>query len=191
MARTIVDLVCERCSKSFSVPKYREISARYCSESCRKISPKVPPRPPWDRFWSKVVVDGSCWVFTGTPSQKYPFFDDGSAHRKLWEMMTGQTLPSNVLVCHRCDRPRCVRFDHLFVGSHADNIADMDRKGRRRTTPLIGERNPRAKLKEVQIPEIRELIKLGHDDASIAKSYGVSSSAIWMIRRGQNWNHVP
>jgi hypothetical protein len=51
------------------------------------------------------------------------------AHRAAWLLANGQ-VPEGLCVLHRCDNPGCVRLDHLFLGTSADNIADRDAKGR-------------------------------------------------------------
>jgi hypothetical protein len=51
------------------------------------------------------------------------------AHRVAWIKAHGP-VPTDVEVCHRCDTPSCVNVDHLFLGTHAENIGDMVSKGR-------------------------------------------------------------
>ena len=51
------------------------------------------------------------------------------AHRLSWEIYRGP-IPPGMLVCHTCDMGGCVNPDHLFIGIHADNHADRNRKGR-------------------------------------------------------------
>jgi len=52
-------------------------------------------------------------------------------HRVAWECTFGP-IPSDKWVLHKCDQPSCIRPDHLFLGTHADNMADMEQKGRAR-----------------------------------------------------------
>lgn len=53
------------------------------------------------------------------------------AHRVAWELRYG-LIPTELCVLHRCDNPACVNVQHLFVGTHKDNTADMIAKGRRK-----------------------------------------------------------
>jgi hypothetical protein len=100
--------------------------------------------PAETRFWRKVhktkdSVNG-CWLWRGHASKGYGLFaEDGlkarkRVHRFSWELHFGE-IPTGMLVCHKCDVPRCVRPDHLFLGTHKDNHDDMVRKGRRHRGP--------------------------------------------------------
>lgn len=78
--------------------------------------------------------DGDCILWTG-PKQDhgYGMANWGNtrkrAHRAAWEVSFGP-IPLGMHVLHKCDRPLCVNPDHLFLGSQADNLADMRNKGR-------------------------------------------------------------
>jgi hypothetical protein len=76
----------------------------------------------------------SCWIWSRPVKfakrvSNYPYFDGKPAHRTMWIVANGE-IPTNVVVCHRCDNPYCVNLRHLWVGSQADNLEDMRMKGR-------------------------------------------------------------
>lgn len=87
------------------------------------------------RFWERVDMSGDCWLWTGTLGRKgygrvpnYPM-SPWAAHRVAYMLAVGP-IPGDLLVLHRCDNPPCVRPDHLFLGTNADNMRDMRAKGR-------------------------------------------------------------
>lgn len=98
-----------------------------------------------------------------------------------WEVKGSQATA--VFVLHKCDNPGCCNPAHLFLGSHADNMADKSRKGR--SPDFKGERGPRAKLTNKQAQEIRWLGSLGLASSEMAKVYGVSKPTVKSIIRGR------
>lgn len=86
------------------------------------------------RLWAKAEAVGECLEWTGARnSAGYGHLKDGktsfSAHRVAWVATNGE-IPPGAFVCHHCDNPSCIRPDHLFVGTHADNQRDKAHKGR-------------------------------------------------------------
>lgn len=84
------------------------------------------------------VPETGCWLWIGKVNNAgYGRIGLGSrgraafAHRVSFQIHRGP-IPAGMLVCHRCDTRSCINPDHLFVGSAADNTADMLKKGRGR-----------------------------------------------------------
>jgi hypothetical protein len=94
-----------------------------------------PPTRLVERFWRRVdatagFADGACWTWTGvTNADGYGRLGTRLAHRLAWEITVGP-IPEGLVVLHVCDRPACVRPEHLAVGLPGANRADSVAKGR-------------------------------------------------------------
>ena len=99
------------------------------------------------------------------------------AHRVAWELAHGRPVPDGMCVCHRCDNPLCVNPAHLFLGTQADNLRDMQTKGRGAAPKLSDE-------------DIREICALSESDVETARRYDVTASAIWHLRNGGRGKRV-
>lgn len=107
------------------------------------------------------------------------------AHRIAWRLAKGHWPKGCVL--HKCDVPRCVNVAHLWLGSRADNLADMRAKGRGSPPPVrCGEANNKAKLTKKQVRKIREIaLTVSHE--AVGRLYGVTGRTINYIRKGVTW----
>jgi len=95
------------------------------------------------RFWAKVKKTEDCWIWIGARTKTgYGRFAIRTsrvirsfrAHRYAWEITHG-TIPEDKELCHRCDNRLCVRPEHIFLGTHQENMADASAKGRLHTAP--------------------------------------------------------
>lgn len=100
-------------------------------------------------------------------------------HRVAWEVANGP-IPSGMFVLHRCDIRTCINPEHLFLGTHKENMRDMQRKQR----SASGERNGAAKLTPSEIAEIRGSLL---SNKRLAAYYGVSPAAIHNIKTMKSW----
>lgn len=141
------------------------------------------------RFFSMFVVGGidECWEWAGRRDENgYGRFDSIAltstlASRASYQAHYGD-VPAHLFVCHRCDNPPCVNPRHLFLGTAADNVADMIAKKRdRRPT---GEANGAAVLTAETVSFIRESpLSL----RAVAKLVGVTYGHVGKIRRMEWW----
>lgn len=142
------------------------------------------------RFWSKVDVGEAdeCWEWLASKYGKgYGRFwihsKQWAAHRVAWVLTFGP-IPEGLLVCHHCDSPGCCNPYHLFLGTHADNMADATKKDR---VPK-GEQVYNSKLTEDQVLDIRELYATGEwTQRELAEEFGVVCSTVTQIVNRGNW----
>ncbi|HEY4658038.1 MAG TPA: HNH endonuclease [Gemmatimonadaceae bacterium] len=146
------------------------------------------------RFQQRFTVTPECWIWNGAPRNQSGyggFLIDGKqwlAHRVAWRLYKGE-IPAGKQVLHRCDNRRCVRPDHLFIGTNADNVRDRDAKDR--GAKLAGEKNGEAKLTAQQVGEIRRRLAKGASQSALGREYGVHNSTIHLIHRRKKWKHLP
>lgn len=145
-----------------------------------------------DRFWDKVDKSGDCWEWLAYKCRHGygRIMVDGKlvgAHRLVMEL-DGVDIPSGVCVMHKCDNPGCVNPGHLQLGTHQENMADRDRKGR--GYEPHGSMLPWAKLTEQDIPRIRDMLRCGATQRDVADYFGVTQTTISKINLGKIWGHA-
>jgi hypothetical protein len=145
-----------------------------------------------DRFWRYVIKGApeTCWEWVGRIHEGgYGHFTANKgkqwqAHRFSWVLVNGE-IPSGMFICHKCDNRKCVNPEHLFLGTHNDNMQDMINKGRQ--NKVFGESHCRAILTKENVVAIRqskESYKI------LAEKYSVSCSTIVLAANGTNWKDV-
>ena len=154
-----------------------------------------------ERFWSKVKKTDSCWIWERalekTGYGEFLIKQNGKwtpirASRLSYLFKYGE-IPEGMCVCHHCDTPACVNPDHLFLGTHTDNMRDSAKKGRLGSKGVSrnrGEKNPQAKLTEADVHNIKERIMNGEKQGDIAKDYGMKQYTISDIKRERRWKGV-
>jgi hypothetical protein len=195
MRRPRTKASCSRCGT--------EMSNRYTDSGT--VAPLCQPcrsRPAAERLWERVDKNGPiarpgltpCWLWTGsTATDGYGSIGDGGrvarTHVLSWTIANGP-VTDGLFVLHKCDVRRCLRPSHLFLGTHADNMRDMNEKGRLVRAPGGVDHN-RSKLNPDQVREIRRLHATGaYGYKPLARMFGVYDRAIVMIVKRLSWKHV-
>lgn len=151
-------------------------------------------------------TETGCWEYTGVIGKNgygmmsYEGRQQG-AHRVSWQLFIG-LIPKGLWVLHHCDNRPCIRPDHLFLGTAADNNADMDRKGRANRIGFTaetagdgwryrkGEDSPVSRLTEGEVKEIRRRYKNGERQIPLAEEFDLAQSHVSRIVRREVWDHI-
>lgn len=141
-------------------------------------------------FWDNVNKTDGCWEWTSQVNNKgYGILTgDGQihmAHRCSWMIHKGP-IPKGLFVLHKCDNRRCVNPDHLFLGTHEDNMRDMVAKKRQ----AVGSKVASSKLTEEAVRQIRALRQSGMKYREIAEAFGLSTYHVKDICHRRYWTHV-
>lgn len=196
-------LYCQQCGLRYLKKRAYADLSRFCSYPCKYIGTK---RSLEDRFWDKVVTGDGCWEWQGATYKGYGRLTrDGTAasgyvwtHRYSWEFHRGP-IPAGLGVLHHCDNRRCVRPDHLFLGTNGDNNRDARRKGRSAVPPpQRGSLNHATHLTDDLVREIRTRYAAAPNTRSghyglrrdLCAEYGLKGSALDSILKRKSWRHV-
>lgn len=187
--------ICPQCKRGFIARTSCRVT---CSRECAVAhTAKLNTIPLEERFlrYSSAKDGRGCMLWTGTLRGRKPqLYGDICvnrkhlyAHRYAWERVHGP-VPVGMIVCHRCDEPRCCNVEHLFLGTNADNSADMVAKGRNR--PKRGSKNSMAKMTESSVREMRALYASGVPQIELRRMFGLSAGNTFRIVHGLRWTHV-
>jgi hypothetical protein len=144
----------------------------------------------FNRFFKKIDSlnnPNNCWEWTASKTgggygqfkvNKKPF----AAHRWSAQYLAGLSI-TDMVVCHKCDNPKCVNPEHLFVGTQQDNKNDCVNKKRH----CYGINHYKTKLTENDVRYIRNSNKSGYQ---LAKDFNVTEQHIGHIKNYRTWKHI-
>ncbi|MEG4424966.1 MULTISPECIES: HNH endonuclease signature motif containing protein [unclassified Microcoleus] len=144
-----------------------------------------------ERFEKHIISKDNCWLTDLWCNQRgYGQFhlkrSRMNASRASFLIYNGE-IPEGMFVCHKCDNPPCVNPEHLFLGTHTENMRDMVEKGRSNR----GSKNPQSKLTEKEVFQIKALlVETNLTVERISVLFDVSQRTIAYIKQNDIWKHV-
>lgn len=141
------------------------------------------------RLEARTRKTATCWLWIGSTTRGYGTISvhnrPAYVHRVAYAVHRGP-IPAGAYVLHDCDVPHCWHPDHLFLGSHEENMADMLRKGGGSPPPThYGEAHPQATLTDEQVAAIRSRwARGGVRQRELAAAFHVAQSTIWRLIHG-------
>ena len=155
-AQCNIEMKCLECGNEYKIPPYKKNMSHYCSKKCCVVGiGKKKARDILTRFNEKISepdING-CINWKGTFDNKgYRVFFVSKkakrvsehAYRIAYKLFVGE-IPEELSVCHFCDNRACVNVEHLWIGTHKQNMRDMIDKGRH---------NPRGKKNKNGLPSM-------------------------------------
>ncbi len=201
---------CETCHKDFLILEAHAFR-RFCSQGCVRTVKKGDPHLGHSKgtgFWAnatqeqkiekyrqmfddRVIRSNGCWGWKsfinstgcgmlGVTGHMV------SAYRCSWILYRGP-IPEGKLVLHKCHNRVCSNPDHLYIGTNKDNTRDMIEAGRQ---DFCKQKSKLAKLNPEKVKEIKEMLRDGKSQHSIAKIYNVSRGTIQDIFRLKSWRNI-
>ena len=162
----------------------------------------MPPtsKSPEERFWEKVDKSGDCWEWIASKTRDgYGMFRDRTLRKNMikshkWSWIYYFGGPGSLHVLHKCNNPGCVRPDHLYLGTHAQNMADIAKAGNHSNKlhpeKYYGSKNPSAKFTEEQVLTIRKMYEEGSSLNDLVNHFNAKKATIWAIVARKNWKHI-
>jgi predicted DNA-binding protein (UPF0251 family) len=178
---------CADCGQLFPLPAGMSRRRWLFQAACLSCE----PRRLQERIRAGCVVDSNgCWIWQGSLrtagyGQINVHDRPEGAHVVSFEAFKGP-VPEGKEVCHTCDVRPCCNPEHLFAGTHKENVADMWAKGRGVKPPRVtGKRHHKATLTDSEVAELCKLRASGLSQREVAKRFGVSQSTVWRLFHGE------
>jgi hypothetical protein len=186
--------------------KQRAYQRAYQERKKNGEAPRRPGKPANtpEVLWSKVDKRGKdeCWPWKGTLKNdgygrvqinEWSYY----AHRVIFNLVypgviqlkAPKSYDETGFLLHSCDNPSCCNPKHLFVGTHAENMADKVAKNRQKRFPT--DTGPRCKLTMEQAREARKLRLEGFSVRELAKRFGLSLPSMKTLLRGDSYKEKP
>lgn len=178
--------ICKHCYKTFMFRSNRSKRAKglFCSIDCANYRGTLQER--FDKYIGLKQQNG-CILWNGFLDNKgYACLGNIKAYRLSYELFRG-AFNKSLFVCHKCDNPQCINPNHLFLGTHQENMDDMKIKGRGH----LGEKHGMAKLTNEEVLEMRKMFECGNISMrKLGRLFGVAYATARNIIKRKYWKHI-
>lgn len=145
------------------------------------------------RFWSKVRRKGpkACWPWVAKARHAFGYGAINAGRGNLYYShvvayaLAKGSVPAGAHVLHSCDNPSCCNPDHLRVGTHAENVADVVE--RKRLKGRTGPTDPKRCAKRLNADLAAEIRSSTLPRKALAEKYGVTKHTIANVQSGRTW----
>jgi len=183
--KKVNSFVCEHCGKEF-IDENGNKKRRFCSFECFIASGNQK-----DITFDIDPITG-CWICTShyvSGKFRYPVMYRNNkkimVHRYMYEQFKGE-IPQGKCVCHTCDNPKCINPEHLFIGTHKENMDDMTKK--KRYYHAVGSLNGMAKLTDDNVCYIRSHPEMATKE--LMEKFNVSKATILCVKNRKSYTNV-
>jgi hypothetical protein len=197
--------ICETCGKKTRTNRVSK-KWRFCSVKCRGCTKKFQWKNLTEEkkkehakiiYEKHVIKRNGCWGWKSSidkngygvvPISPLAGKIERKAHRLSYCLFKGE-IPENMQVQHDCDNPICTNPHHLSIGTPKKNMEDKLLRGRH--NPSKGEKNGQTRLTEIEVKEIKKILKQGNlKNIQVAKAFETTPTVICLIKTGKTWKHV-
>ena len=197
--KTLAELKAEKLEVNKAIKRLKD-NETYAKKVNREIGAPGRPANTPEVLWSKVDKrsENECWNWKGFINHdgygRTWINDKGYyAHRVIYSLAYPNTInlsapkftDNSGFLLHTCDNPSCCNPKHLWVGTHADNMADKVAKGRQKRFPQ--DSGPRCKLTMDQAREARKLRKNGMTVPQLMEKFKLSRASMKTLLRGGSY----
>ena len=197
--KTLAELKAEKLELNRAIKRIKD-NAAYAKRIGREVGEPGRPANTPEVLWSKVDKrsENECWEWKGFKNHdgygRTWINDKGYyAHRVIYSLVYPNKINLNAptsqnetgFLLHTCDNPSCCNPKHLWVGNHADNMADKAAKGR--SPDFSSGKGPRCKLTMEQAREARLLRKTGMTIPQLMEKFNLSRASMKTLLRGDSY----
>jgi len=175
-----INKICFNCNSVYTVP-YKQRNSKYCSHPCFTKSRTYDLEEEINNY---TVDESGCYIYNGTLTTR------GYARAGEWRLaryiLKLSKKDTKIMALHTCDTPPCIKQEHIYKGTHQDNVDDKVKRYRQPFGAVHG----RANISEIQAQEILKYKNKGFYPTYISWKLSISFSTVCAVYYRKTWKHL-